>query len=107
MAKKEIYIIADYSEEHSLTLDELCEVCHISSGFLEDLIKYEIIHPAGNIPHQWLFDLQQLKRIKTAMRLQHDLEVNLAGVAVVLDLLDQLEELRTKTQLLEKHFSKL
>ena len=44
--------------------------------------------------------------MKTALRLQHDLEVNLAGVALVLDLLEQLHETEEKLAVLEKHFLK-
>lgn len=106
MAKKEIMIIADYSQEESLTIDEFCEVSHLSSTMLEDLIHYDIIRPVGNTPPEWVFDLQQLKRVQIALRLQHDLEVNLAGVAVVLDLLEQLDELQTKNSLFEKHLLK-
>ena len=101
--KKEIVIIADYSET-SITLQELCEICQISSDFVNDLIEYDIIYQQIDDPNEWIFDHHQLLRIKTALRLQRDLEVNLPGVAIVLDLLDQMEELRAKVDLLEKHF---
>lgn len=107
MVKNELVIIADYSQETLLTLDELCEICGISYDFINELIEYEIVHPQGGAPDEWVFDLDHLQRIKTALRLQRDLEVNLAGVTVVLDLLDELEELRARMKLLEKHFLKL
>ena len=103
MKKKEIMIIV---EDSGLTLEELCDTCDISSDLIQDFIAYDIIQPAGAIPEEWIFDLMQLQRIKTAIRLQSDLEVNLAGVAVILDLMDEIEALRKRTELLEKHFMK-
>lgn len=107
MARKDIIIIADYSQESLLRFDEICTICNVSSDTIVSLIEYEIIHPRGNTPAEWTFDLAELKRIKTALRLQHDLEVNLQGVAVVLQLLDEMDDLRIKLELLEKHFSSL
>ncbi len=43
---------------------------------------------------QWRFSGSALQRARTAMRLQRDLGINLAGVALAMDLLDEIEELR-------------
>ncbi len=104
MKKHEQLIIADYSQETPLSLEELCEVCHITTEFINTLMEYEIIHPKEAQQTEWLFDLDELKRIQRALRLQRDLEVNLAGIAVVLDLLDELEELREQVELMHKHY---
>jgi len=104
MKKHELLIIADYSQETSLTLNELCEVCQISSDYIHDLIEYEIIHPRDKQQEEWVFELAELKRIKTTLRLQRDLDVNLAGAVVVLDLLEELEELRAQLEFMQKHF---
>lgn len=107
MAKKELLIIADYSEESLVNLEELCEICGIHIELVHDFISHDIAKPMGKSEKEWLFDLIQLRRVQTALRLQQDLELNLAGAALVLDLLEELEKLRAHTQLLEKHFSKL
>lgn len=103
---KDIIIIADYTEETSFTLEELCEICGIETVLARDLITYDIILPAGSEPDEWVFNMTQLKRLKTALRLQRDLEVNLAGIALVLDLLEEVEELRANALLLHKHILK-
>lgn len=104
MEKEEIIIIADYTQSTSLTLNELCEICGISPDFIRHLIEYEIIHPKEKTAKEWSFELTELQRIKTVLRLQRDLEVNLAGAAVVLDLLAQLDALHAHVELIEKHF---
>lgn len=104
MSKQEIIIIADYSQTTALSLYELCDVCGIDSDFINRLIEHEIIHPRGEMPEEWEFELTELRKVKTVLRLQRDLEVNLAGAAVVLDLLEQLEQLQAQLDLIEKHF---
>jgi len=38
-----------------------------------------------------------IKRILVACKLQHDLRVNLPGAALALDLLEEIEKLRSRT----------
>lgn len=104
MVKHEIMIIADYSQNSLLTVNELCEICNISVDVVNELIAYDIIHPRQTSEHQVVFEIIDLQRAKTALRLQHDLEVNFAGVVLVLDLLDELEELRKQAKFLQRHF---
>lgn len=104
--KKEIIIVADYTEQEVLTLQELHDVYGLSDEFIHELISHQIIQPANEPAQEWHFDHVQLKRLQTALRLQHDLEVNLAGIALALELMDQLEELRERAAFLEKHILK-
>jgi chaperone modulatory protein CbpM len=106
MTKKEIMIIADYTESTSLTLDELCAICGIPTDLVYEMMEFDIIHPGRAEPEAWEFDLVQLQRAKTAMRLHRDLEVNFAGIALVLQLMEELETLRQHSELLEKHLLK-
>jgi chaperone modulatory protein CbpM len=47
-------------------------------------------------PEHWRFTGLHLHRAKVAMRLHRDLGVNFAGAALALDLMDELDMLRTK-----------
>ena len=106
MGEKGIIIIADYLDEEAMGLPEICEVCNLNTSRLVEFIEYDIIHPQGDLslPETWAFDLQQLKRLKRALRLQHDLNINLDGVAIVLDLLEQMDNLYEEMHFLEKHY---
>jgi chaperone modulatory protein CbpM len=101
MEKNEIVIIANHGEEKPLTIQEICEICHISKDALQEFISYEII-----FPRQGLFDTEQLIRLHRARRLQRDLEMNLSGVAMVLKLLDEMQELRARIEFFEHYFIK-
>lgn len=103
MNKNQMIIIADYTVSEPLTFSQLCEACHLPEALVQELIAHEILHPSGQHPTDWVFDMVQLQRAQTAARLQRDLEVNLAGIALVLDLLEERESLREHVALLEKH----
>ena len=97
--QKQLVVTVDTTVE--LTLEELCEAAGISPEFLQELIEYGVIEIPESIPQQ-RFTLMHLQRVRTTQRLQHDLEVNLAGIALILDLMDEREELRQRLQMLER-----
>jgi len=103
MHEHEIMIIADYSQTSVFTLQELCEICGISVDVVHELVEYDIIHPKYTTKHQVVFEMVDLQRAKTALRLQRDLELNFAGVVLVLNLLDELETLRKQAAFLERY----
>lgn len=88
MDKNEFLIIADYADESKLSLSEVCEICSISKERLMELVAYEIL--SQQQAREMYFDLLQLHRLQKALRLQRDLDLNLAGIAIILDLQDQL-----------------
>lgn len=82
-----------------LSLEELSQALHIEPDLLIALVEQAVIQPEGNSPTVWRFDSICFKRAKLAVSFHRDLEVNLPGIGLALDLLDQIHEL--KTQLLK------
>jgi len=89
-----------------MSFDELCTVCQASPDFIIELISYGTIEPIGNSKTSWRFDVYQLNTIRTAIRLHHDLEVNHAGVALAIDLLNQMDDLQNELNTFKKYFEK-
>jgi chaperone modulatory protein CbpM len=93
-------------ERLRLTLRDMCRVCGVHAEFLVELVEEGVITPAAvgrrraagrrERAHGWQFDGVAVVRVQRAVRLQRDLGVNLAGVALALELLDQLESLRRR-----------
>ena len=81
-------------EEDSLTLGQLCRACDVHADWIINLVEEGIIEPQGKDIRLWRFSGASLVRARTALRIQRDLEVNLAGIALVLDLMEELESLR-------------
>jgi len=83
-------------EEDSLTLEELCRACGAHPDWIMSLVEESIIEPHGNEIQSWLFSGVSLVKARSALRLERDLGVNLAGIALALDLLEELESLRAQ-----------
>jgi chaperone modulatory protein CbpM len=81
-------------EEDSLTLGELCRACDVHADWVISLIEEGIIEPAGKEVRLWRFSGANLVRVRAALRLQRDLGINLAGIGLALDLMEELETLR-------------
>ena len=81
-------------DEQLLTLAELCRACGVHAEVIADMVDYGIIEPCGELTGRWQFSGGCLWRVTTVVRLQRDLEVNLAGAALALDLLEELRDLR-------------
>lgn len=101
--KNEIVIIADYSTDEALTLQAICEICGVTPDIIQTFIEYGVIYPDETGSGEWVFRVIHLQRVKRAIRLQRDLELNLAGAALVLDLLDEVESLREQLTFLQKN----
>lgn len=101
MAKKELTVVA-LEANPEVSLDELCEMCQITTSYICELVEYGTLEPKGVSIDAWRFDTSHLQRIQRVLRLQHDLEINLAGAALAIDLMDQIDQLKAQVELLEK-----
>jgi len=92
--------IGQVIEEDSLTLGQLCRACGVNADWIIRLVEESIIEPQGEDIRLWRFSGASLVRARSALRLQRDLGVNLAGIALVLDLMEELESLRAQMKTL-------
>jgi chaperone modulatory protein CbpM len=77
-----------------VSLRELSSMCGVNAEMIVEMVGEGIAEPEGSSPQQWRFTGTAVRRFQTALRLQRDLKVNLAGAALALDLLEELAELR-------------
>ena len=83
-------------EEDSLTLGQLCRACGAHADWIICLVEESIIEPQGEEMRLWRFSGASMVRARSALRLQRDLGINLAGIALALDLMEELESLRAQ-----------
>ena len=92
-------------EQNALTLTELSHACSVQSGYIIELVDEGLITPQimaeEHEPHCWRFTGAQMRRARMALRLQSDLGINLAGVALALQLLDEIETLQMRLNVLD------
>lgn len=91
-----------FDENNEFTLRELCDMCRVHAQFIEDLIAEGILSPQGTHPQEYRFAAVEIKRIQISIRLHDDLRINLAGTALALDLLEEIEELKRSKKQLER-----
>lgn len=102
---------AIFEEESEITLDQLTYRFQVTYREIVAMVDEGILEPrpgqfqsgcdTGHDSHQqqheeWLFDSQALKRLMITLRLQRDLGINLAGAALALDLLEQIDTLTSR-----------
>lgn len=83
-------------DEGVLTLVEISRACAVHADYVVDLVEEGVVEPMGQGPMQWRFSAVSLVKIRKAVRLQVDLGVNLAGVALALQLMDELDLLNAR-----------
>ena len=94
-----IFIEAPVVEEQvHLTLVELCQACSAEEEHVTAWVLEGVLEPAGESPQDWRFSGESLRRARLALRLSRDLELNPPGVALALDLLDEIAMLRARLQ---------
>lgn len=89
----------------SLTLSDLSRACAVHAEWVVALVDEGILEPTGRDATCWRFSGPSLHRARTVRHLQQDLGINLAGAALVLEMLDEIEGLRARVQLLEREDS--
>ncbi|SOE53249.1 MerR HTH family regulatory protein [Burkholderia sp. OK233] len=85
-------------EDVEFTLIELSRVSGASEEELTLLVSEGVFDPKGAGPQEWRFSGASLRRVRTAHRLARDLQINPPGVALALDLLDEIDALRARVK---------
>jgi chaperone modulatory protein CbpM len=85
-------------EQTEVTLDDLSVFCSVRRERIVALVEEGVIEPKSGGSKEWRFAGHSLRRAAKALRLQQDLEIDLAAVALVLDLLEQIDTLKAQLQ---------
>lgn len=96
-------------EEVELTLADLSRACCVNAEWLIALVDEGVLEPVEmpvdmspvNMKAPWRFSGASVYRVRTIQRLQRDLGVNMAGAALALELLDEIDTLRARLAVLE------
>ena len=77
------------------TAEELCRSCKLQLDHVIELVQEGVLDASGRNQADWRFKVSSIRRVRTAIRLQRDLGVNLAGAALALELLDRIDKLES------------
>ena len=87
-------------EQTQLTLADLCRACSVHAERIIELVDIGLLEPHGREPARWRFSGESLHRARRALRLQRDIGIDLAGAALALELLDEIESLHARLRAL-------
>ena len=82
--------------EVHMSIVELSHATRTPQELIMSWVSEGVLSPLGSSPEDWRFSGDSLRRAKTAAHLTHDLELNVPGVALALDLLDEIAQLRSR-----------
>jgi len=85
---------AIFEESALLTVKDLSRMCAVDERHIVEFVEEGVLSVVEVNTTEWHFSGSALRRARLALRLEHDLELNLAGVALALELMDELESLR-------------
>lgn len=81
-----------------LTPEELCQACCASREHVVSWAVEGVLEPLGETSQDRRFTSASLHRERRALWLTRDLEINLPGVALALDLFDEIAALQAHQQ---------
>jgi chaperone modulatory protein CbpM len=85
-----------------IEVGDFCAWLSVERHWVVSLVEAGVLEPRGAAPEAWSFPASDLARVRAAARLVRDLDVNLAGAAVILDLLEERRRLEHRLARLER-----
>ena len=109
MSTPVIYTADVQGDESLFSLSEICERCGVHADIVVEMVEYGIVTPAADQApaERWQFSTDALLRMRRAQRLLSDLELNPPGLALHLELLDQIDELQQQVGSLKHQLQEL
>lgn len=100
MNSRRFELVLRRDPRRELTLDSLASCTQIHPQLVERFIEVGLIEPVERAGPSPLFDVSVIPRIRIIERLRCDLGINLAGIAVILDMVDRLRAVEFENDLL-------
>ncbi|SPP63132.1 chaperone modulator CbpM [Nitrospira lenta] len=83
-------------DEGVLSIEDLARACSSEPQWIVELVAIGVLEPQGTETSHWRFHATDLTCARRVARLQRDFDASLDAAAVMLDLLNQIEQLRTR-----------
>ena len=80
-------------ETVEFSLEDLCRICGVHERHVVEIVEEGVIEPRGAVG-EWRFTRIAVTRVQRVLRLQEEFAVNLAGAALALELLEEIERLQ-------------
>jgi chaperone modulatory protein CbpM len=85
-----------FEESAVLTVKDLSRICAVDESHIVEFVEEGVLNVVEIDTAEWHFTGSALRRARLALRLERDLELNMAGVALALQLMEELNQLRSE-----------
>ncbi|MGB6307774.1 MAG: chaperone modulator CbpM [Steroidobacteraceae bacterium] len=85
---------AIFEESALLTTRDLSRMCAVDERHIVEFVEEGVLEVVERGVAEWHFTGAALRRARLALRLERDFELNLAGVALAVELMEELQALR-------------
>jgi len=89
-----------------LDMKSFCQAVDIAPAFVIEIVEHGIVEPQGRTPDDWLFDEQAPAIARRAAKLHRDLALEWEGVALALELLEEVQQLRSENAMLRQRLGR-
>jgi DNA-binding transcriptional MerR regulator len=98
MNKRHAALVRYEQDPERVTVEFLSEHTGVHPERIHCYVEVGLLEPCEPAAEQTLFPVATISRLRTIERLRHDVGVNLAGVAIILDLVERLQKLQRETE---------
>jgi DNA-binding transcriptional MerR regulator len=100
---EQTHALTVWRTEHSLlTLEDLASAAGLHPELVDAFVRHQLVEPTVHISSCPLFPTSSVGRLKRILHLRHEMGVNLAGISVILDMTEQIENLETELEMLRQ-----
>ena len=86
-----------FDESARLSTGDLSRMCAVDERHIVEFVEEGVLHVV-DVSTEWRFTGEALRRARLALRLERDLELNLAGVALAIELIEEISQLRRELE---------
>jgi chaperone modulatory protein CbpM len=88
-----------FEEAGELSVGDLSRMFSVEERHIVELVEEGVLTVVTVDTTEWRFSGAALRRARVALRLERDLGINVQGVALVLELLDEIDQLRRERRM--------
>ena len=104
MKERRYEIVLYRKEREQITLEALASSAGLHPAHVEHFVEFGLLTPVEWAGTSMLFDVAALPRLRMIERLRCNIGVNLAGVSVILDMLERLRAAQSEIEWLRSRF---
>jgi chaperone modulatory protein CbpM len=94
-----------YEADVWFDLSELCERCALQKAQVIELVGLGLIMPQTLASERWQFQAAAVLTLRKAVRLRYELDLDWQGVALAMELMAEVRQLRQQVTSLERQLA--